>query len=419
MMNLKKSLINWQKIKLRILAKKHSAFIASIISSLDFIETDKVDKIELNTYKTDMDKKDYVSININWFNQYNIEEQLSIIIHVILHYALQHDLRICDFNPDLFQLASDQVVNNLLIQMGYTLPKAELRITRREFVNLTVESVYKLLEKELKEPEKDKELNKNFDNSANFNSIDFNKIHGSIGSSFGKDIISNKTDEIISGTKKGLRNQILFNAEALDKAQGNKSVGDSYASFESLFRNIDKQGELNWKAILSMYVNNIINSGLNYTQFNRRLMNLNLYLPDVKSINSIDNIVLALDISSSVTKEQITLFLQEISKIKRDIEPEKLTIITFNTRIKKVYEFKKFENISDIKMEIGGGTNIIPVFNYIKDNKIKPTFLIVFSDLIVKKYFKNPNYPVIWICIDNKSARPPYGKLIHINSKDL
>ena len=129
---------NIQKVKLHILGKQQSAFIASMLYNLN-IEPANVSKVKLVA----TEEKSSIFLNEDWFNNFPTEEQASILVHEVLHYTLQHDLRMGRRDPEIYQKACDQVVNNLLLDMGYTLPEAEQSFTKTKYQNMAVEAVYK------------------------------------------------------------------------------------------------------------------------------------------------------------------------------------------------------------------------------------------------------------------------------------
>ena len=204
---------NIQKVKLHILNKKHSAFIASMLYNLS-IEPANIDKVML--YCTS--DKNSVLLNEDWFNGFNTAEQASILVHEVMHYTLQHDLRIGRRDKDIYQKACDQVVNNLLLDMGYELPQEEKDFTRTKYNNMSVESVYKDIEQETKQ--------KNPKQPPN--------------SSFGNDIPESNSN-IPDQTQQNRRNQQILSADMSNQAQGNQSVGKDGDIFSKLFKDI-KEG---------------------------------------------------------------------------------------------------------------------------------------------------------------------------------
>lgn len=390
------------KCKLTLLSKPHSAFLSSMLYNLKITEDSKVKTIALATH-TEVNQ---LLLNPIWFNALPLEHQLSSLMHIVLHYALQHDLRRGLREPKLYQKACDEVCNNMLEDMNYSLPEGET--ANKRFKDKALEAVYQYLEAEHKGEANNKGLN--------------NSILGYEDSPLGSDLIDTMAEQ---GTDKQRdvsvqvkRNMEVLTANMAEEAQLNKSIGDTQEAFKSLFNEI-QDGKLDWRTILASQLDELTARDLSYIHFNRRYLPYDLYLPDTSGIASIELITLAFDISGSVSKEEVKAFLNEIRKIKQDIEPEKLRIITFNTKIQEIIDIDKEDEFDDIYMKTGGGTNLAPVFKHCNMPENTPKFLIVFSDLECAEITEIPSYPVIWICINNKEAVTHFGKCIYVTSKEL
>lgn len=382
---------NIQKIKLHILNKKQSAFIASMLYNLT-IEPANVDKILLHC----TNEKSSILLNEDWFNSFNTQEQASILVHEVLHYTLQHDLRMGKRDPEIYQKACDQVVNNLLLDMGYELPQAEKNFTKIKYNGMAVESVYKDIEQETKKKQ---------NNSKSSNS------------SFGNDLPKNNSG-IPDQSQQNKRNQQILTADMSNQAQGGESAGNSGEVFKELFKDI-KDGTLDWKVILAGYVDEISQNEMSYHQFNRRYLPMELYLPDTKGVAKINKVALAFDVSGSVSKKEAKAFIAEMRKIKSDVNPETMSVTTFNHDIVAQFDIKEDDDLEEITMDISGGTALTPVFDYYNKTENQPNFLILFSDMWVDDFPEKTSYPVIWICINNPEFTAPFGKTIHITSEEL
>lgn len=382
---------NIQKIKLHILNKKQSAFIASMLYNLT-IEPANVDKILLHC----TNEKSSILLNEDWFNSFNTQEQASILVHEVLHYTLQHDLRMGKRDPEIYQKACDQVVNNLLLDMGYELPQAEKNFTKIKYNGMAVESVYKDIEQETKKKQ---------NNSKSSNS------------SFGNDLPKNNSG-IPDQSQQNKRNQQILTADMSNQAQGGESAGNSGEVFKELFKDI-KDGTLDWRVILAGYVDEISQNEMSYHQFNRRYIPMELYLPDTKGVAKINKVALAFDVSGSVSKKEAKAFIAEMRKIKSDVNPETMSVTTFNHDIVAQFDIKEDDDLEEITMDISGGTALTPVFDYYNKTENQPNFLILFSDMWVDDFPEKTSYPVIWICINNPEFTAPFGKTIHITSEEL
>lgn len=382
-------------VKLNFIKKKHFAFFGSLLSGFKFSLDPKVKNMQLDGLEKT------IHLNPDWFNELSSQHKASALAHEVLHYALEHDIRIRNKDPELYGLASEHVVNNLLMDCNFELP-SNVPVDRR-FQHKSTEEVYKILEYERNENDDDKDQGDN---------------------PFGNDLpnpsLGMGRNNQISNNVINARRQEVNTADLADKlgSTDGKSIGTSNEAFSEVFRAI-KEGKLDWKIILSDYLNELVKGEREYARLDRRMLSLGYYLPDNHSEDNINKVALALDVSGSISEQQIRLFLQEIKVIKNNLSPKLIDVMSFNTDIVDVFTFEEHDDITDVNLRIGGGTCLQPVFQHYNKSENKPEFLIVFSDMEVEYYNQKSDYHVIYICFDNPSCKVPYGTVIHINTEDL
>lgn len=386
-----------EKVKLAKLAtlnKKHFAFIGSLLYKLKLEPTTDVKHILLDG------QNNTIKVNPTYFNNLSPEHGASILAEQVLHYSLQHDIRRGNKIHSYYQKACDQVVRNMLMDFGFKLP-LETQVDRR-FQNKSVDIVYKDIYIENQ-------------NNPNNNG---NDINDNLPPSAGDNDLPEEQPEL-SNNQMNQRNRDISQADMANKAATGNSIGNSSSSFQQLFEEIH-EGKLNWKQILLEHFNEISKGDPSYHDLDRRMLSMGLFEPVNEDINSIHRIALALDVSGSVSEEQIKIFLQEIKAIAETLNPEIISVMTFNTKVVDVFEFKQGECLDNIKLNIGGGTAVTPVFKHYNKPENMPEFLLVFSDLELDDYPDKPKYHTTWLCFDNKYIETvPFGKLIHVNSKEL
>ncbi len=134
------------------------------------------------------------------------------------------------------------------------------------------------------------------------------------------------------------------------------------------------------------------------------------------------NIVVALDISGSISDEEFNQAMIEVFSIVKNYNHE-VTIIECDSEIRRVYKVK---SVKDIKARINsrGGTKFTPVFEYANTKKIN--MLVYFTDgKGEEKLLSIPKgYKTLWVISgrgDTLSLKEPYGavkKLDKIELKD-
>lgn len=135
--------------------------------------------------------------------------------------------------------------------------------------------------------------------------------------------------------------------------------------------------------------------------------------------NNVPEVIVALDISASMSDEEFNKILVEVLEISR-IRTNKITVIECDNEIRRVYTIKSKNEIKK-RVSKNGSTKFSPVFKYIKENNLKNHILIYFTDGVGEKELEvkpiKPN--TIWVLIGDEelSLKNPYGQIKRIESK--
>lgn len=130
-------------------------------------------------------------------------------------------------------------------------------------------------------------------------------------------------------------------------------------------------------------------------------------------------IIIALDISASINDDDLYKILVEVISITNNIK-NNITVIECDNEIRRVYKLK---NKNDIKKrnKNNGSTKFTPVFKYIKDNNLRDSILIYFTDGIGEKELGIVpiNKKIIWVLCgdDDLSLDKSYGEIKRIHNK--
>ena len=170
---------------------------------------------------------------------------------------------------------------------------------------------------------------------------------------------------------------------------------------------------LPWEKLLLKYMSSISYEDYSYQRINKSFFPHGIILPTIFG-EGLGHIAIANDTSCSVSDEEFKAYLGAIKDIKDRLNPEQIDVVNFTTHIEKTWTIREDEDISKIQFRASGGTDLYPVFDHFNQPKNKPQVLIVFSDLECTPIKKKPDFDVIWICVNNKSAEVNFGKKIHI-----
>ena len=92
-----------------------------------------------------------------------------------------------------------------------------------------------------------------------------------------------------------------------------------------------------------------------------------------------------------------------IRTLKETLNPEKMTVIFWDTRIVKEQTFTDKEQYGEIRVNAGGGTSLGPVYTRVR--AINPEALVIFTDLEVTVP-PEPSWETIWL-VTSKHDRIP------------
>lgn len=128
------------------------------------------------------------------------------------------------------------------------------------------------------------------------------------------------------------------------------------------------------------------------------------------------NILIAIDISASMSDKDIENILIEVLEIAKNKDCN-ISVIECDNDIRRVY---KLHGIKDIKPRTkkNGSTKFSPVFKHIKDNNMRDYILIYFTDGVGEKVLDTIpiNDKTLWVLTGDSSLslEKPYGKVIKL-----
>jgi predicted metal-dependent peptidase len=366
--------------KITLMMQKNTVFYTTILFSLK----QNFD----NTLPTAATDGRHLIINPKFFMDLKPNERIGLLAHEILHVALDHMHRLGDRNPLIWNMAADYVINGQLLKASYTLPKGCLH--EPKYDNMTTEQVYDALFK--KTEQEIKNLMAKGTPGLNGGDIQFPE--------FAEPGQAVPQDEVTT---------IILRAATQAKA-AHQPPGSIPGEVEiELERVINPP--LPWHVILQNYMMEFAKEDYSFRRPNRRFLP-NYYLPTTLSEAVVD-LMVAVDTSGSVSDHEAKVFVSKIEELQLTMKPKKITVIHFDTSIKKVQELKEGSNpFKDLKFTGRGGTAITPVHNWIAENK--PTVAIIFTDGDFTKYDPvDKTIPLVWLIHNNRGWTYPTGQIIH------
>lgn len=367
----------------------------------------------------------------DFLDKLNDAELDFIMMHEILHVALQHCLRQGDRDTERFDMACDIVVNsNILLSNNNNLKSITLREygesvhvapDGKEGYNYTAEQVYAMLPPMIQKQSqagdgsgKGDSMGKDFKNGS--------FAHGKQGKA------GDEGGSWDDHTRWGIyeedemlkdvwvkRFEDVCEAVSIKGPSNDRGLLPAFAK-----RMLDElhKPQTDWRTILNDFVQEEI-VDYSFTPPDRRFDNSHFYLPDFNDKDYIPrNILFMIDTSGSMSDKMITAAYSEV-KGAIDQFGGKLTgwLGFFDAAVIDPVPFESEEEFRIIKPAGGGGTDFLKIFEYVeqhmKDNP--PACIIILTD----GYAPFPDeklamdIPVLWL-LNNEEVSPPWGKIASI-----
>jgi len=171
------------------------------------------------------------------------------------------------------------------------------------------------------------------------------------------------------------------------------------------------QPQLPWRMLLARYMTSASRDDFSYSRPSRR--EGDFILPKLRSDQI--NVVIAIDTSGSIRREEIDEFLSEVNAIKGQMRA-RVSLLACDAELASdcpwIYEPWEAFRLPD-SLQGGGGTAFEPVFRWVGNETFAPDLLVYFTDADGTFPEKEPPYPVIWLVKGRKSV--PWGQRIQLN----
>lgn len=204
--------------------------------------------------------------------------------------------------------------------------------------------------------------------------------------------------------------------ESVKKLAINSSKGQSPKHIKKMVDDITKKPKIKWNNVLKTMIPKSKNGYKKTTaRLDRRFPN-RLDLRG-KLSNKSPNILVSIDISASMSDKDVEDILIEVLAISKNKNCN-IKVIECDDEIRNVYELRGIKDIRP-RSKKNGSTKFSPVFKYIKDNNLRNSILIYFTDGVGEKKLdiKPINNEILWVLTGNSalSLEKPYGKVMTLD----
>jgi len=354
----------------------------------------------------------------------------TLLAHEVMHCALGHHCRRGTRDPKLWNKAADLAINPLLKRNGMELWEGAL--LDPQYDDLSAEEIYAQLNKSAhSEGASDQESNaetgtgsqptQQGDGAASPSSSGQTEVGAgptpngdAEGESspweFGEVVdATDEEDRPASPAEQSLQQHewSLATEQALNIA---KACGHAPSNVDRPVRE-SRESKQDWRSVTRAFVAATTISDYRWTPPNRRHIGSGLYLPSVEC-SGVGTMVIGVDTSGSVGKEELEQFAGEITAISDEVQPDRIYVVYCDAAVNSVQEFGPSEPIS-LEPKGGGGTDFRPVFDWVEENAINPACLIYLTDLCCESYPVAPDYPVLWATDSRRTA--PFGEMVRLS----
>lgn len=402
-----------------------SPFFGQVMMQLDIVP---VRDPRVSTAATDGKT---IYFDIDFLSQLSDNDREFILEHELVHNILAHSIRLENRDRELFNIAADMEVNDLLRCDGLSVPKTAIMPKLYGFENgLSAEEYYdKLLAQQKNRPSRGDD-----DNGSSGGAGGSSSFNQKLDGQFDKHIYNGdkaedeepaecedrygKIDDDAEYQPQPSRSNANRMKEAAVSAaqQISRECGDMPDHLKRLISQLVKP-TVEWRNELAKFITRTTGEvNRSWARPNRRFASSGLYLPS--SSGDKLRVAVGLDTSGS-TVCSLKRFVSEVAGIMGAAGEYELHIIQCDVRVKKADSFSSIDNPFDPELEYetsgGGGTNLCPIFEHIRKNQLDVDAIIMFTDGEFGKLTDNdlPDVPVLWaVTTDGTTENLPNGSLI-------
>ena len=317
-------------------------------------------------------------------------QQVFVLAHEVCHIAFHHVERSIGKDNDIWNIATDAVINSLLKRDGLKLTDGAIDIS--DAINYNAEKLYEILLKQKEHIKKEHNVHSMWIKAKDKTSRDENSSKTSQN--------INEQEAFRENTKEKKKNLEEFKKGLLDKAKRGTTTDSNTLKVSNI--GTDKP-LIDWRCIL----HDTTNFDVDYSYENATIED-GVVEARLEKI-PIPEVEIVLDTSGSINEELLKSFLKECKNILKHSE---LKIGCFDTKFYGFNVVKTAQDIDNMKFVGGGGTDFnaaVSAFTRRVDNKV------IFTD--GEAPIPNKSCNAIWIVFGNKNINPKGGKVFYV-SKD-
>jgi len=347
--------------------------------------------------------------NPDKWTKLTFKQKMFVAMHEWLHVALQHPKRMQGRKKKIWTIASDYVVNDIIISdlRGQYSPPPGIYYDK-SLSNKTVEQIYKLLISELdkKEPGQSKKQTPDvikLEDAVNLLQQDDN-------------IWGNDLEQPSSSVDNQQLIDAIIKAAARTKSMKKGRLPSRYEEYIDTL----KKSTIPWERILFRFSKKILKGTTDRNPYkpDPKYLPFDIIVP-TEQTSKIGKLVFIVDTSASMQREEFEYVCGHLEKLGTLVD--KCTVITSDVVVQEVIRVKRIKKTlkdRDIKFKGRGGSDMSKAFELAET--MHPDLIILYSDMMLVRW---PNKPkrsqTIFLATANSPVcEPPFGIFIKVKKDD-
>lgn len=349
---------------------------------------------------------------------------IAVMCHEILHCAYNHFLRRGHRSPKLWNKAADYAINQILVrdQIGKI---QDTWLYNPDFDGMSAEEIYNLLEEK---ENKQKKQQQDGDGEGE------GKGKGNKGQPGGSPASGGGTidqhDPQVGPDGEMCEEEMREFMEDFKTSMMNAAARAGGKIPKEIARMVKAANEpqIDWRAKVQRTLRSYIKSDSSYLITSKRSWSVGAGLhggdicfygspifPGLKPDDDID-ICVAIDASGSMSDKMLGEMLTEVIGLTKQFRQFKIRVVTFDTNVYNVREFRTGEErkLAEYPLMGGGGTDFMAVWEHMKEDNYKPKQLIMFTDGMPWDSWGIKDYcPTLFVIHSNPECIAPFGETVH------
>lgn len=337
----------------------------------------------------------------DFINKLDDDELVFLFGHEVGHCVYSHMGRRGDRQPQVWNMAGDYLVNDMLIEnnVGKRITAVPI-LYDPKYRGMTAEEIYdQLMQNAVKiQVTLDMHMDGSGDETGE-------NDKGSDGKSKGSGI---KIDE---ETMKKIRDEMK---EAILQSAQAAGAGNTPSGIKRLIQQFTAP-KMRWQDIIRIQLESSLKNNYSFMRPSRKAWHTGAVLPGMLPAEHLD-VVIALDMSGSITEDMVSDFLGEVKGMMDMYTTYAIHVFCFDTEVYNPVTFTddNGEDIYEYEPQGGGGTDFDCAYNYMKENGIEPKQFIMFTDGYPCGSWGDANYcDSVFVIHGNDTIIAPFGLTAH------